>query len=106
MAKLPLVGLIRLVHCEPYLSGNLFLLLWVSFGIAKWHDNCPSYIISYGLNGGEVLMFILLLVFDSKCLGCVYVQRESKSSDFKGVSGTLIVSVYTLYTIIWCMVKI
>ncbi|KAG5543249.1 hypothetical protein RHGRI_016102 [Rhododendron griersonianum] len=23
----------------------------------------------------------------SKCLGCVYVQRESKSSDFKGVSG-------------------
>ncbi|KAG5543244.1 hypothetical protein RHGRI_016100 [Rhododendron griersonianum] len=24
----------------------------------------------------------------SKCLGCVYVQRESKSSDFKGVSGT------------------
>uniref|UniRef100_A0A7N1A5F6 Phospholipid/glycerol acyltransferase domain-containing protein n=1 Tax=Kalanchoe fedtschenkoi TaxID=63787 RepID=A0A7N1A5F6_KALFE len=24
----------------------------------------------------------------SKCLGCVFVQRESKSSDFKGVSGT------------------
>jgi hypothetical protein len=23
----------------------------------------------------------------SKCLGCVYVQRESRSSDFKGVSG-------------------
>ncbi|KAK4753472.1 hypothetical protein SAY87_022270 [Trapa incisa] len=23
----------------------------------------------------------------SKCLGCIYVQRESKSSDFKGVSG-------------------
>ncbi|KAJ9166119.1 hypothetical protein P3X46_020910 [Hevea brasiliensis] len=23
----------------------------------------------------------------SKCLGCVYVQRESKSSDFKGVAG-------------------
>ncbi|KAJ6812600.1 lysophospholipid acyltransferase LPEAT1 [Iris pallida] len=23
----------------------------------------------------------------SKCLGCVYVQRESKSSEFKGVSG-------------------
>ncbi|XP_042519011.1 lysophospholipid acyltransferase LPEAT1-like isoform X2 [Macadamia integrifolia] len=23
----------------------------------------------------------------SKCMGCVYVQRESKSSDFKGVSG-------------------
>ncbi|XP_043713186.1 lysophospholipid acyltransferase LPEAT1-like isoform X2 [Telopea speciosissima] len=26
----------------------------------------------------------------SKCLGCVYVQRESKSSDFKGVSGVVI----------------
>ncbi|PSS31357.1 Lysophospholipid acyltransferase [Actinidia chinensis var. chinensis] len=25
----------------------------------------------------------------SKCLGCVYVQRESKSSDFKGVSGII-----------------
>ncbi|KAL3840321.1 hypothetical protein ACJIZ3_024912 [Penstemon smallii] len=25
----------------------------------------------------------------SKCLGCVYVQRESKSSDFKGVSGVV-----------------
>ncbi|XP_042006563.1 lysophospholipid acyltransferase LPEAT1-like isoform X2 [Salvia splendens] len=25
----------------------------------------------------------------SKCLGCVYVQRESKSSDFKGVSGVI-----------------
>jgi lysophosphatidylcholine acyltransferase/lyso-PAF acetyltransferase len=23
----------------------------------------------------------------SKCLGCVYVQREAKSPDFKGVSG-------------------
>ncbi|KAL3682523.1 hypothetical protein R1sor_000545 [Riccia sorocarpa] len=26
----------------------------------------------------------------SKCMGCVYVQRESKSSDFKGVSGIVI----------------
>ncbi|KAG9153046.1 hypothetical protein Leryth_012312 [Lithospermum erythrorhizon] len=25
----------------------------------------------------------------SKCLGCVYVQRESKSSNFKGVSGVI-----------------
>ncbi|KAI8016581.1 Lysophospholipid acyltransferase LPEAT1 [Camellia lanceoleosa] len=25
----------------------------------------------------------------SKCLGCIYVQRESKSSDFKGVSGVV-----------------
>lgn len=25
----------------------------------------------------------------SKCLGCVYVQREDKSSDFKGVSGVV-----------------
>ncbi|XP_059638377.1 lysophospholipid acyltransferase LPEAT1 isoform X2 [Cornus florida] len=25
----------------------------------------------------------------SKCLGCVYVQRESKASDFKGVSGVV-----------------
>lgn len=30
------------------------------------------------------------LFFGSKCLGCVYVQRESKSSDFKGVSGSAI----------------
>lgn len=29
----------------------------------------------------------LIHIFDSKCLGCVYVQRESKSSDFKGVAG-------------------
>ncbi|KAF8406397.1 hypothetical protein HHK36_008484 [Tetracentron sinense] len=28
-------------------------------------------------------------MFHSKCLGCVYVQRESKSSDFKGVSGVV-----------------
>lgn len=27
----------------------------------------------------------------SKCLGCVYVQRESKSSDFKGVSGRMLI---------------
>lgn len=26
----------------------------------------------------------------SKCLGCVYVQRESKSSDFKGVAGVVV----------------
>eukprot|EP00252_Welwitschia_mirabilis_P019784 TRINITY_DN467_c0_g1_i1.p1 TRINITY_DN467_c0_g1~~TRINITY_DN467_c0_g1_i1.p1 ORF type:complete len:421 (-),score=57.46 TRINITY_DN467_c0_g1_i1:537-1799(-) len=26
----------------------------------------------------------------SKCLGCVYVQRESKTSDFKGVSGIVV----------------
>ncbi|KAJ8621070.1 hypothetical protein MRB53_029599 [Persea americana] len=26
----------------------------------------------------------------SKCLGCVFVQRESKSTDFKGVSGVVI----------------
>uniref|UniRef100_A0A2P2JBI7 Lysophospholipid acyltransferase LPEAT1 isoform X3 n=1 Tax=Rhizophora mucronata TaxID=61149 RepID=A0A2P2JBI7_RHIMU len=25
----------------------------------------------------------------SKCMGCVYVQRESKSSDFKGISGVV-----------------
>ncbi|KAL2894621.1 Lysophospholipid acyltransferase LPEAT1 [Bienertia sinuspersici] len=29
------------------------------------------------------------LVAFSKCLGCVYVQREDKSSDFKGVSGVV-----------------
>ncbi|KAL2611288.1 hypothetical protein R1flu_022980 [Riccia fluitans] len=26
----------------------------------------------------------------SKCMGCIYVQRESKSTDFKGVSGIVI----------------
>ncbi|XP_021612847.1 lysophospholipid acyltransferase LPEAT1 isoform X3 [Manihot esculenta] len=30
-----------------------------------------------------------LLGLISKCLGCVYVQRESKSSDFKGVAGAV-----------------
>ncbi|KAL8145066.1 lysophospholipid acyltransferase LPEAT1-like isoform X1 [Apium graveolens] len=30
-----------------------------------------------------------LLGLISKCLGCIYVQRESKSSDFKGVSGVI-----------------
>ncbi|KAL1817839.1 lysophospholipid acyltransferase LPEAT1 isoform X2 [Daucus carota subsp. sativus] len=31
-----------------------------------------------------------LLGLISKCLGCIYVQRESKSSDFKGVSGVIL----------------
>ncbi|XP_058081617.1 lysophospholipid acyltransferase LPEAT1 isoform X2 [Magnolia sinica] len=33
----------------------------------------------------------------SKCLGCVYVQRESKSSDFKGVSGVVTERVRTAH---------
>ncbi|KAL4649890.1 hypothetical protein ACB092_01G046800 [Castanea dentata] len=33
----------------------------------------------------------------SKCLGCVYVQRESKSSDFKGVSGVVTERVIEAY---------
>ncbi|OMO87623.1 Phospholipid/glycerol acyltransferase [Corchorus capsularis] len=32
---------------------------------------------------------IPLIGLISKCLGCVYVQRESKSSDFKGVAGVV-----------------
>lgn len=28
-----------------------------------------------------------VMVLCSKCLGCIFVQRESKTSDFKGVSG-------------------
>ncbi|KAE8726077.1 hypothetical protein F3Y22_tig00007895pilonHSYRG00141 [Hibiscus syriacus] len=32
-------------------------------------------------------MAIAVEDFVSKCLGCVYVQRDSKSSDFKGVAG-------------------
>ncbi|XVF36145.1 hypothetical protein REPUB_Repub19eG0033200 [Reevesia pubescens] len=32
---------------------------------------------------------IPLVGLASKCLGCVYVQRESKSSDFKGVAGVV-----------------
>ncbi|CAL0323754.1 unnamed protein product [Lupinus luteus] len=34
----------------------------------------------------ESSAYIYGMFCDSKCLGCVYVQRESKSSDFKGVS--------------------
>ncbi|XP_015575280.1 lysophospholipid acyltransferase LPEAT1 isoform X2 [Ricinus communis] len=33
----------------------------------------------------------------SKCLGCVYVQRESKSSDFKGVAGVVVERVREAY---------
>ena len=36
------------------------------------------------ISGGYIFWYVSC---DSKCLGCVYVQRESKSSDFKGVSG-------------------
>lgn len=33
----------------------------------------------------------------SKCLGCVFVQRELKSSDFKGVSGVVTVRIQEAY---------
>jgi len=41
----------------------------------------------------RILCLHMMLCFtscNSKCLGCVLVQRESKSSDFKGVSGVYV----------------
>ena len=47
----------------------------------------------------KVVFDHLIFVFDSKCLGCVYVQRESKSSDFKGVAGRCYVSTFFTITL-------
>lgn len=66
VAKLPLLGLIRSV-----------LLCFICF--------------STNHNIRRIVQSILLTYYglfcDSKCLGCIFVQRESKTSDFKGVSG-------------------
>jgi hypothetical protein len=64
-------------------------------------DQCRSSIISEALedsiwnpkvnNPATSSLFTIKFdcVFCSKCLGCVYVQREYKSSDHKGVSGVV-----------------
>lgn len=105
MAKLPLVGLIRLVHYEPCLSGNLFLLLWASFGIAKWHDNCLFIYYLIWFEWGEVLMFFLCLFFTASAL-VVYMFNGSQSHLTSRVFQVqwLLVSIHS--TIIWCTVKI
>nr|QZA74853.1 acyl-CoA:lysophospholipid acyltransferase 1a.1 [Camelina sativa] len=45
--------------------------------------SCPSFVAKRSV--GKLPLVGLI----SKCLGCVYVQREAKSPDFKGVSGTV-----------------
>uniref|UniRef100_A0A7N2QYA9 Phospholipid/glycerol acyltransferase domain-containing protein n=1 Tax=Quercus lobata TaxID=97700 RepID=A0A7N2QYA9_QUELO len=47
------------------------------------HSSFPSFVAKRSV--GKLPLVGLI----SKCLGCVYVQRESKSSDFKGVSGVV-----------------
>ncbi|KAG8493657.1 hypothetical protein CXB51_011014 [Gossypium anomalum] len=69
VANIPLVGLIRIVY---------FNLLNLSHGLMQ---NPFQF-------GCHYRLFVLYQT-DNKCLGCVYVQRESKSSDFKGVSGVV-----------------
>jgi hypothetical protein len=68
VAKLPLVGLIRSV-----------LVCFISL-----NTSCIFFIHRIIQN---ILLTYYGLFCDSKCLGCIYVQRESKTSDFKGVSG-------------------
>ncbi|KAG9150395.1 hypothetical protein Leryth_014575 [Lithospermum erythrorhizon] len=46
-------------------------------------SNFPSFVAKRSV--GKLPLVGLI----SKCLGCVYVQREAKSSDFKGVSGVV-----------------
>lgn len=50
-------------------------------------------------------MMALVPFLCSKCLGCVYVQRESKSSDFKGVSGMFSLQIYMDHSSIYVFVK-
>lgn len=47
--------------------------------------NMSSYFPSFVAKRSVAKLPLVGLI--SKCLGCVYVQRESRSSDFKGVSG-------------------
>ena len=67
VARLPLVGLIR------------FAIFYKSVCLL-FSTKVPS------------LKLCMDYLFDvcSKCLGCIYVQREDKTSGFKGVSGTVL----------------
>ncbi|KAL8230860.1 hypothetical protein R6Q57_000638 [Mikania cordata] len=55
--------------------------------VAKWENFLLLALSVFRCLFGYCTSFTLL--FTSKCLGCIYVQRESKSSDFKGVSGVV-----------------
>ncbi|KAE8713412.1 Lysophospholipid acyltransferase LPEAT1 [Hibiscus syriacus] len=56
----------------------------------------PGAIVSNHVSFLDIISHVLFLSelrcqvgFISKCLGCVYIQRESKSSGFKGVAGVV-----------------
>lgn len=61
-------------------------------------DNVTFYLLKYSVPFFISRLFRILCLHmivccascNSKCLGCVLVQRESKSSDFKGVSGVYV----------------
>jgi len=78
VGKLPLVGLIRLVlnDLSKFLKQSLYLITT---------SKCPCFCYSFVAFISN--LYLLSYLSDSKCLGCVYVQREAKSPDFKGVSG-------------------
>ncbi|KAK6162811.1 hypothetical protein DH2020_002652 [Rehmannia glutinosa] len=52
----------------------------------------PTNFVAFA-SGSEFVKLVFgnieLVMYKNKCLGCVYVQRELKSSDFKGVSGVV-----------------
>jgi hypothetical protein len=78
-------------------------------------DQCRSSIISEALedsiwnpkvnNPATSSLFTIKFdcVFCSKCLGCVYVQREYKSSDHKGVSGNFAYILVFVSILRWCV---
>lgn len=56
------------------------------------HDSMCTIFSLEGIFVNLALMYCDIFC-DSKCLGCIYVQRESKSSDFKGVSGAYFIEI-------------
>ncbi|XP_042519012.1 lysophospholipid acyltransferase LPEAT1-like isoform X3 [Macadamia integrifolia] len=72
-----------IVHAGKFLSRALFFTFGF-YWISETRRNADAVEKLAGERSVAKLPFVGLM---SKCMGCVYVQRESKSSDFKGVSG-------------------
>ncbi|WOL11806.1 lysophospholipid acyltransferase LPEAT1 isoform X1 [Canna indica] len=105
------------VRCGRFLSRAMFFTFgfyWIKETRIANEDNCrdqdgesqrPGVIVSNHISYLDILYHMSsffpsfvakrsvaklpLVGLISKCLGCVYVQRESKSTDFKGVSGVV-----------------
>ncbi|XP_043713187.1 lysophospholipid acyltransferase LPEAT1-like isoform X3 [Telopea speciosissima] len=75
-----------IVHTGKFLSRALLF----TFGFYWISESCRNADAVEKLTGERSVAKLPFIGLMSKCLGCVYVQRESKSSDFKGVSGVVI----------------